>query len=486
MRHLVTAGLLLWACAGVLAQSTDSLRIRVGATATAARLGYQPLWLVANQYGTVADRGTDVATHLYIGNSHRLARQPRPQATEPAAAYVAYALDVYANNHFGRTFLKEAHLKAGYKNWQLRAGRYAETTGELDPLLSSGSLGVSRNALPVPKVGLAVVQYTDVPFTSGFVQFKGEFTHGWLGDTYYAKRILLHQKALYLKFGRQKLSFYAGLTHFAQWGGTFETGRAPSRLRDYLRVVLGARGNDADPVYQQGPIDVVNAVGNHLIIPDFGFALNTPASRYRIYTESIFDKGKGQEGQRDKLMGLKILSRDRLLGFSWEATRRLPLSKVVLEGIYTRHQGGPIIYDGRDNYYNNGTYVGGWQYKGNIIGTPLFLNSSRAARYSPELRTGYYNPLPVVSNRIAGLHLGAQGYLGAALSYRTLLTYSRHYGNYYNQTLFPEPKNQFNLLVEGTCKVGKSLVVAAAVGVDSGDLSHNTGGRLTAEWQLAH
>ena len=47
-------------------------------------------------------------------------------------------------------------------------------------------------------------------------------------------------------------------------------GKPLARFKDYLRIIAGASGNAADPVYQQGPIDVANAVGNHIIIPDFG------------------------------------------------------------------------------------------------------------------------------------------------------------------------------------------------------------------------
>lgn len=477
----------LSASASVFGQAADSLHIGVGTTATVASQAYQPLWLVANQYGAIADRGSDIATHFFFSNTH--VAHPKPTFGEvppkAGALYVAYGLDVYANNKFDRTFLQQAFLKAGYKALQVRAGRYKEVTGELDPTLSSGGLGISGNALPIPKVGLAIPEYTDLPLTRGFVQIKGEFTHGWLGDSYYAKDILLHQKSLYLKFGRPKLSFYAGLTHFAQWGGTFESGQAPGRLQDYVRVVLGSSGNGADPVYQHGPIDIVNAVGNHIVIPDFGINFKSSTSTYRLYTETIFDKGKGKEGERDKLMGLKVLSRDRLLGLSWARDRKAWLSKIVLEGLYTKYQGGPIIYDGRDNYYNNGTYVGGWQYKGDIIGTPLFINSTRAALYGGDFRSLDELPANIVSNRMAALHLGLQGNLSSRVAYRGLFTYAQHSGTYYNKALFPKAKKQVNMLLEGTCQVSRSFVVAAALGLDSGDLSHNTGGKLTAEWLLA-
>lgn len=183
-----------------------------------------------------------------------------------------------------------------------------------------------------------MAEYTALPFTRGWVQFKGQFAHGWLGNTPDIKGTLLHQKSFYLRVGKKQLAAYGGLTHFAQWGGTFSSGQAPSRFKDYLRIIAGASGDASDPVYQQGPIDVANAVGNHLLIPDFGVNFCQNNATWRFYTQNIFDKGIGDSSntnKRDRLNGLKILSRDRLVGLSWETSKSSLLQKIVVEGIYT-------------------------------------------------------------------------------------------------------------------------------------------------------
>ncbi|RZK16208.1 MAG: hypothetical protein EOO56_20445, partial [Hymenobacter sp.] len=181
-------GVFLLATTPAVAQMADSLHVVVGTTATAATRGYQPLWAIANRYGTIADRQADASTFLAFRNEHALGRPAGPALlagdTNPRRRgfYVGYGAAVYNNNHFGSFLLPEGYAKIGYRTWQLRAGRYREVTGEIDPSLSSGSLGISGNALPLPKVELAVTDYTNVPFTNGWVQFKGNFVHGWFGN----------------------------------------------------------------------------------------------------------------------------------------------------------------------------------------------------------------------------------------------------------------------------------------------------------------
>ena len=483
--------LFLLACCLLLAneaaaQFTDSLKIAAGIVTTAATAHYQPLWLVANRNGTVSNQQQDASAYLLVRNTHRFARkQPADTGTYRgrfAGFYVGYGATLRNNNHLHSTFLEEGYGRVGFRTWQLRAGRYHEVTSEIDPTLASGSFGISGNALPVPKVELAVTDYTPVPFTHGWVQFRGQFAHGWLGNGGEIKDVFLHQKSFYLRVGQRRLTFYGGLTHFVQWGGTFPSGPAPGRFKDYLRIIRGASGDATDPVYLQGPVDIANALGNHILVPDFGVSFRKKDALLRLYTQTIFDKGIGDSSntnKRDRLDGLKILGRDRLVGLSWETTHKRLVQKILLEGIYTKYQGGPIIYNGRDNYYNNGTYAMGWFYQSRIIGTPLFIAGNDAARYGllPSAALGIW------SNRLIGLHLGIKGTLTSNLTYRLLATHAQHYGNYYNDAQFPSAKKQTNLLVELPYRFGQ-WSVAVAVAADFGDVTNNLGGLCRIGWQL--
>lgn len=484
----ILLGVCLLTCNQVQAQVADSLQISVGTVATTATKKYQPLWTVSNRYGTIADRQADASTYVVVRNTHVLSKKNQAEteaATEQQrGVYVGYGAALYNHNHLQNSFLKEGYALAGYGNWLLRAGRYEESTGETDPALANGSLGISSNALPLPKIQLALINYTPVPFTNGWLQFKGQLAHGWFGSTPEIKGAYLHQKALYLRLGKKQSSFYGGLTHFAQWGGTFSSGQAPRRFRDYMRIFVGASGNGADPIYNQGPIDIANAVGNHVLIPDFGFTFQKKASTVKLYTQSIFDKGIGDSvNSRDRLHGLKILGRDRLLGMSWETSKRSLVRKFVLEHLYTKHQGGNVLYKGRDNYYNNGTYRMGWQYKGRTIGTPLFLNSANAENYNFDLSPSVLGGWPVVSNRVVGVHVGVSGNITSALDYRLLASHVLHYGNYDNDAFFTPAKRQSHFLLELPYRFNKFALTAGVAG-DVGDLSTNFAGLLRAEWKL--
>ena len=489
MRNIFFALCLFCPCPAV-AQFTDSLKIAAGVIATGASKDQQPLWIVANRYGAISNRQIDAATYLHVSNKHLFAKKrlppPSVQESRPPGFFLGYGATLYNNNLLHRTFLQQGYVQASYRSWALRAGRYREFTGEIDPTLSSGSLGISGNALPIPKIALEVTEYTAVPLTRGWLQFKGAFAHGWLGNADDIQGAFLHQKSFYLRAGKKRLTVYGGLTHFAQWGGTFASGQAPSRFKDYLRIIVGASGDNTDPVYHQGPIDIANAVGNHLLILDFGLNFRKNDATIRLYTQTIFDKGIGDTtntNKRDRLDGLKILGRDRLVGMSWERSVRAFLQKVLLEGIYTKYQGGPIIFIGRDNYYNNATYTMGWQYHDQIIGTPLFINREQAKGYGlpPDLSTN--GSWSIVSNRIIGIHLGVKGSLSANLKYRLLATHVKHYGNYYNATYFTLAKRQSHVLLELPYHFpGFSLTIGVAG--DFGDLSNNFAGMVQWEWKL--
>ena len=57
----------------VSAQFADSLQLEVGTVASVASKEYQPLWLIANKFGTISDRKSDISSHLSVANIHRFA-----------------------------------------------------------------------------------------------------------------------------------------------------------------------------------------------------------------------------------------------------------------------------------------------------------------------------------------------------------------------------------------------------------------------------
>jgi len=451
-------------------QKPVSYVVRAGTIATVAQRDCLPLWLAANRFGTVADRQSDLST--YAGGSLTYRRNPNLS--------LSGRLDVYLNNRFGDVFVQQGYLLVNYKKWQLGAGRYAETVGDVHPGLSSGSLGISGNALPIPRVWVATSGYVPVPFTGGWVQFKGRYGHGLLGNDPYVRNAFLHEKSFYLRVGKEKWGVYGGGNHFAQWAGVHHrAGQLPNGISDYLHIVLAGRGGNG-AIIRDETFDAANAPGNHLISFDFGVDMKAADGRFRLYTQSLFEKGSAPNAMvKDQSKGFKLLSPDRLAGAQWVGTAG-PLRGVVLELLSTRHQGGPEFFVGRDNYYNHSIYRTGWSYGGMTLGTPLFINQARAAAYGLKPGTDQH----IVSNRVLAGHLGIKGQLGPRIGWRTLATYTRHYGNYFNTATFSPARTQAHLMQEFSGKLGAGVSLTGAVGYDFGDLYVNWGGQLGAAWTL--
>ncbi|HWV74263.1 MAG TPA: capsule assembly Wzi family protein, partial [Pseudosphingobacterium sp.] len=212
----------------------DSLKLSVGTMATVASKDFLPFWLVANKYGTIKDRKDDLSTNVYIHNEHRFVKN---------RLKLSYTMDVYSHNHFSDFTLVEGNVKLNYKGWAIRGGRYREIIGEVDPTFSTGSLGLSGNALPIPKISISVSEYKKVPFTKGWLQFKGLFSHGWMGsDRYYES--YLHEKAFYLRAGRGKLKLFGGVVHFGEWGGRRGDFSLNRSVKGFLDVLFAKEAND--------------------------------------------------------------------------------------------------------------------------------------------------------------------------------------------------------------------------------------------------
>lgn len=448
------------------AQFSDSLQLRVGTNVTVATQNYQPLWLVSNRFGTITDQQADVSTYISFTNRHvykggsPLYEYLRKYEKLPVVA-LEYGLDLYHNHHFQQVFIQEGYVKVNYNHWQLRAGRYEENIGEVNPELSSGSFGISGNALPVPKVSLAIMQYTDVPFTNGWLQVKGLFSHGWMGEDRWVKEALLHERNFYLRLGTPAFRLYGGLNRFAVWGGKHpDYGQLPKTLNDYKIIVLGRPVDDARP-YREEQHD---QRGNHLGFFDFGLNLDLYNMKITVYQQTPFEDRSGVKplGNPDKLLGIALANKNP----------GSLLSAVTVEYMDTRYQGGNGKV-GKDNYFNNRLYSSGWTYAGRVIGTPLFTDKDRAAVYFEEDVVGA-DDWQVVNNKIRGIHLGWKGRLLPALHLRTLLTYTENYGNNFNKGQFSPYKSQWYFMQEVVYHY-YHWKLNAALGIDAGELTRNTG-----------
>lgn len=477
LKHLLITISIAGLCAPAYAQNggfADSLELQAGTTGTIATKDYLPLWLMSKRFGTISDRQADLSTHLRLRNTHRFG-----QAED---FYLRYGVNLYNNNQFKDVFFEEAYIKAGYRKWEIRAGRYEEVTGEPDPALSSGSLGISGNALPIPKIGIALTDYADVPFTNGWLQVKGQFSHGWLGKDQFIKNAYLHEKTFYLRIGKERLRVYGGVQHFAAWGGNrSDLPKIKSSFSDYWNVVIGKEGDDGTVNSDQ---IAPNRPGDHRGVLEGGISWENETMLLQLYNQQMFETGQN----------ISLKNTDRLLGLSYK--NKNPdgvLSKVLMEFINTKKMNNWHPLNVRESYYNNGVYLTGWEYRGRIIGTPLFINRERGQHYFSDVKPFDWDQhrdsiagrgWNIINNRVTGLHIGGLYNISNAFLGKTLITYTKNFGNY-NDANFSNALTQWYTLQEvrwNTPVRGFSLTGGLAV--DWGNLGSNTGFMLGAQWDL--
>uniref|UniRef100_F4CA91 Capsule assembly Wzi family protein n=1 Tax=Sphingobacterium sp. (strain 21) TaxID=743722 RepID=F4CA91_SPHS2 len=465
-------------CMGIVAAQDsvkrwqDSLKFSVGTVGTAASEDFLPFWLVANRYGTMKDRKNDVSTNIYIYNEHAIGKSD---------LQLSYTIDLFNNNHFNDFTLVEANVKVNYKGWQLRGGRYREVIGAVDPTLSSGSLGLSANALPIPKIGIAVTDYKNIPFTNGWLQFKGLFSHGWMGkDRYYES--YLHEKAFFLRVGKGKLKLFGGAVHFGEWGGkrgNFSLDRSWTGFWDVL-MVKEANDGSTPSWSNRRP----NRAGDQRGTLEFGVDLETNYGDWHFYNQMFFESGTGIDIRNiDRLAGLSLTFKDQ----------QKKIKKVLAEFIYTKQM--EDYGKERQSYYNNGLYKTGWEYKGTIIGTPLFLNRGRGSHFLPiepynwqrneDIEGKINGNTNIVSNRVIGLNVGAEYEPFDHFYFKTLLTYNVHFmDRSVIKKLVDDRYRQFYSLQHVSYILDNRWQLTGELAWDTGQFYHNFGISLGVKYTI--
>ncbi|WP_142452569.1 capsule assembly Wzi family protein [Gracilimonas mengyeensis] len=479
--------------------SPDS--ISAGLYTSVSKKEYQPFWLAANRQGFIEEFSQGNAVF-------------RMQAHSSFQSYnifeYAYGIDVAARAAEVNSDLYFHQLYGSLKAsiFQLDAGWKYYTVGEPPSKLSSGSMGISNNSRTIPRINLSIPKFTPVPLTYSFIQFKGNLAHGWLGNDRSTKGAYLHEKTFYLQggFDYWPVQGYAGMVHFAQWGGTMPDGEElPSGFEDFTSVFFGSGGGSDAPDGEQ-----VNALGNHLGIWDFGMEIELKNITLNLYYQHPFeDKSQLRfSREEDGLYGINVESKKQniLSGFLWEfiytkAQTGPGLSDPVANFPYCEEENCGYPYGGRDNYYNNYIYEDGWTNQNRTLGTPLFLSVAQLKSYFPDAKV--YNTA-IESNRIVGHHMGLEGYISPRFKYRALVTYVRHYGNYHGinggygqfnsknpeydktQYLFYPALEQWNFLVETEYSFPRlsNIHFITSLAYDNGDLNQNLGLLLGATYHF--
>ena len=458
-----------------------------------------PLWLNANKHGLSSLRGF---------NGYLRTSVERPIATDSARHWaLGYCLDLVAPLHYTSSFIvQQAYAEARWLHGTLTVGSKEYPMQLKNNALSSGSQTLGINVRPVPQVRLALPDYWDVPLTKGWVSVKGHIAYGMMTDdswqhsftgrqSKYADNVLWHSKAGYLKIGDEKrhghFTAELGLEMAAQFGGT------PYKMIDGKMTAVAAEkgfkafwhafipgGNDA------GETLYANMAGNQ--VGSWVMRLNYDTDKIRVsaYADKFFEDqsamflldydgyGEGAEWQQKKKSRYVLYDlKDIMLGAELNMKHGTWLRNIVVEYMYTKYQSGPVYHDhtpstpdhigGLDNYYNHYVYTG-WQHWGQVIGNPLYL--------SPIYNTD--GSISVKNSRFMAFHMGVDGSLSKAFSYRALATWQDGLGTYH----YPYTKKHHNVsfMLEGTCTMHHGWMVKGAYGMDFGHIrGNNTGFQLT-------
>jgi hypothetical protein len=462
-------------CINAFGQRVNQYQVDAGVLASSDQT---PFWLRANQYGVVPLTNPAFRLNAAITSDYRLADS---MGHRPKVDW-GYGLNAVANvGSTNQLLLPEAYIKGRLGAFELYAGRRRETIGLVDTLLTSGSYIWSGNALPLPKIQLAIPQFTALPFTKGVLSLMGTFSHGWFeNEGRLVTGSYLHQSSLYGRLGKPswRVRFYGGFNHQAMWGGysnyldnaVSANGKLPSNIKYLPAVILGTR----NPFPDDQSIKTIthfeeNRVGNHLGSVDFAIEANLNHWNIFAYRQFLYDDGSlfYWTNIDDGLNGLRIRNRDQPTGSVFF------LRQLTFEYLFTGSQGGDLfILDdpqnrGRDDYFNNSQFIDGWTYYGRTIGTP-FLTPQQEVGTALPVRGG------IANNRVSAFHLGLSALVLNKADITARLSYSRNAGTYALPYL-TRPA-QFSGLLTASLPIGLlgGTTLNGSFAVDSGELLPNS------------
>lgn len=485
-RLLLTFGLLFIPSVSFFGQngiSQSRLSYDIEAVAVAGKGTYAPLWFTANRYGLSGVANKFASLSAGVTYSQPLRRDWK----------VGVGLELAGTWHEMSPFVvQQAYAEVGWRRLKLSIGS-KERQGfplERNTALSSGTMVEGPGARPIPQVRAEISDFAPVPFTHDWLWLKGHVAYGiqtdgnWQRDfatpgEYYSRNVLYHSKSVLFKVGdkaRFPLEFEFGILMAAQFGGnqyrrgangesdvlTFDM---PNGIKNFLHALFPTRGGADTP-----PGDQVNVEGNQLGSWNFALGWTTGSWRVRVYLEHYFEDHSQMFWEYGRW-------KDGLIGVQVDLPKNRFVSSVVWEGLCTKDQTGPLLFDGyasqfpeyqvsaNDNYYNH-FYYGGWFHWGQAMGNPLLISPA----YNRD------GTLEFKSNRVRAGHFGIEGHPADGVGYRALVSVACHWGTYYKP--LDRRRRQFSSLFEVSYSPPRfaGWTVTGSLGIDRGSyLDNNTG-----------
>lgn len=454
----------------------DTIEYRIEMSSTVSKGQFAPTWLTSNRYGLGSSNKKSAYARAEIKWENHLDKNWKIETAFDIAGGLKMASNIWMQQAYADISWKMINISIGSKE-----DRGAAL--EKNARLTSGWMVEGINARPIPQIRLEIKNYTYIPGCKHWAAFKahvcyGIFTDGEWQENFVApgneftKNVLYHSKSLMFRIGNKEkfpVEFEFGLLTGAQFGGERmkknKDGSSslirdmPDDLKDFWKAFFPTQSSTLE-----------NVQGNHCGSWNFGLNVYKGQWRFRAYMEHYFEDHSQMFLQYGKW-------KDNHIGVEINPPKNPIIKSVVIEGLNTTDQTGPILYDGvagsftdlqmsgGDNYYNNGEYLG-WQNYGAVLGHPLL--------YGPEYnadRTNY-----IKSNRVKALHLGIEGEPNDEWKWRVIVTHTRHWGTY------QKPLDRVRKQISGLAEISFSPRYAygwsfsGAVGIDKGDYLGNSGG----------
>lgn len=463
---------------------TDGIEASWEASGVASSGDFAPLWISSNKHGIVSPYGNSAYEGIALNRD-----------TSMDSLYnwkFGYGVELLLKQNATSSFnIQQAYAQVGYKGITLTLGAKEREIDLRNNELTSGGLSLGTNATPLP-MAMVDLDYFSIPHTNDWWKWRMRLGYGfttdgnwqkrWVGDTStmrYTSNVLYNEKALYWKFGNEKhtpLSFEIGLQMMCLFGGTTynavgrgikdsETIHHPADLHAFWAALMPIGTKDATDGVNH------NAQGNTLGSYNMRLQWKTADWSVGAYFERFFED--------HSMLTVQYGIYDHLIGVDATLPKNKIVSNILVEHISTKDQSGAVYHDGtanmpdaiagRDNYYNHRLYAG-WQHWGMGIGNPLLISPIYNADHN----------LLFVSNRMQAWHIGLSGKPSAELHWRTLASFTKHWGSY----AFPLPDivNESHLLAEVTYqpKWASNSCATLAVGSTHSKLVDNTiGTQLT-------
>lgn len=407
-----------------------------------------PHYMMANQWGNIGDES--VQSLSILDYKHQL---------NNLNDYFSFEWGVTAGfniNESSELLLNQLYGQVDFKALTLYVGKKKQTMGSNPEELSSGSMVVSSNATPIPRINLGFFDYVTVPFTWDILQIKGNIAHGWFEGERTIDNVLLHEKSLYLRINTKTGIYpYAGIIHEAMWGGD---GLMDVTLSNFFKTFFASNGGD-----DSLSTDQTNALGNHLGAWDFGINGYFDSFDFQIYYQHYFED----------LSGINFSNgTDGLWGFTIEPKKISFINRFLIEYLKTDDQGSS--HDQLDTYYYNGVYNSCWTNLYDIIGNS-FITSS-----------GTGDTLSLADNRMRVIQMGVNGPISEILNYTVQMAYARYYDSYGGTSEYESGDKMYYLYGKVTWDnfLRDDLTIESALAYDFGDGDNIFGISFALTWNL--